>query len=485
MLGRTPEVADGEGTADEPTQPLKRSSRRRVGFMADDDVDPDLGDKPYDTPVLEDRAFKKRGKKDVDAEAAAEAAPTGEKGELEPPPHAPLPARVEQLALSGDVTYSLPANDVLKPGSPHKPRSKASDAVVARLTEVFEQFDIDAQVTGYTRGPMVTRYEVELGSAVKVEKVTALGKNIAYAVASADVRILSPIPGKSAIGIGIPNTDKEHALEISGALSGWLSERNVNVRLPADVATAVSLPGTAAADDRALLAGADAIIVLGGDGTLLSVAKRAAPRDIPILGVNLGHLGFLTEIELPDLYQAMPKVLAGQYGIETRMMVEARVTRNGKTKRFVALNEVVVSKGPFARMIEVDTYVGDSLVATYPADGLIVATPTGSTAYALSAGGPIVSPNVDLLVVVPVCPHTLATRAVVVAKDETVRLAVRADHEDTMLTIDGQVGYRLRPSDEIVVRRASVVTRLIRLEGWRFYDVLRRKLADGSNRDRV
>jgi S-DNA-T family DNA segregation ATPase FtsK/SpoIIIE len=208
MLGRTPA---GEGLGDdEPTQPIKRTrTRRRPG---EDDIDPDMGDKPYDSPVLEGRALRKRGKKDAEDAAAAEAgteAAAAEKHELEPPPHAPLPARVEQLALSGDVTYSLPANDMLKPGSPHKPRSKASDEVVSRLTEVFEQFDIDAQVTGYTRGPTVTRYEVELGSAVKVEKVTALGKNIAYAVASADVRILSPIPGKSAIGIEIPNTDKE------------------------------------------------------------------------------------------------------------------------------------------------------------------------------------------------------------------------------------------------------------------------------------
>lgn len=192
----------------------------------DDEIDPDMGDPAYDSPVLADRELKKRRKKaapepDTDTDAgidlfaptevtpAVPDAPVDDHHDLEPPPHAPLPARVEQLELSGDIAYVLPPNEVLKPGSPHKPRSKASDAVVDRLTQVLDEFGIDAQVTGYTRGPTVTRYEVELGPAVKVEKVTALSKNIAYAVASADVRILSPIPGKSAIGIEIPNTDKE------------------------------------------------------------------------------------------------------------------------------------------------------------------------------------------------------------------------------------------------------------------------------------
>ncbi|WP_442914056.1 DNA translocase FtsK 4TM domain-containing protein [Kribbella sp. NBC_00359] len=234
LMGRTALPEDAPSVVAAPTDDTVRLTRkeRRAKAAQEEDGEPTI--KPYDSPVLEGRELSKRGRKakaapvpeedayDVDGEAAAAAGAPGlgiavgagggpSKPETppEPPPHTPIPQRVEQLSLSGDITYTLPDGQMLKPGSVHKARTKASDAVVDRLTEVFEQFGIDAQITGYTRGPTVTRYEVELGSAVKVEKVTALSKNIAYAVASADVRILSPIPGKSAIGIEIPNTDKE------------------------------------------------------------------------------------------------------------------------------------------------------------------------------------------------------------------------------------------------------------------------------------
>ncbi len=231
---RLRELADRIMGRPQPEEDAANPAPRSRGRRTTEEIDPEMGDPAYDTPVLDGRSTEEREpgkrtrrKQRTDPEAPFDVESTGtledsttradsagsvgaaDKESLEPPPHTPLPARVEQLSLSGDIAYSLPDSQLLKPGSVHKARSKASDEIVERLTRVLEEFDIDAQVTGYTRGPTVTRYIVELGPAVKVEKITGIAKNISYAVASADVRILSPIPGKSAVGIEIPNVDKE------------------------------------------------------------------------------------------------------------------------------------------------------------------------------------------------------------------------------------------------------------------------------------
>jgi NAD+ kinase len=279
----------------------------------------------------------------------------------------------------------------------------------------------------------------------------------------------------------IPNIEKERALPTTLQLVDWLQNRGIGVSLSHEVATLIARPELAA-DDPDLFRSVDLAIVLGGDGTLLDVAIRTADCSVPLLGVNLGHLGFLTELELPELFAALPDILAGSSRIETRMMIEAEVTRHdGATERFLALNEATIHAGP-CRMIEVDVHIGANLAATYPGDGLIIATPTGSTAYALSAGGPIVSPDLDVIAIVPVCPHQLASRALVVSPEEAVHLGFRADHDDIWLALDGHNSCRLTRGDEVLIRRATAVTRLVRRVGWSFYDVLRRKLTGEMGR---
>lgn len=221
-----------------------------------------------------------------------------------------------------------------------------------------------------------------------------------------------------------------------------------------------------------------AAIVLGGDGTLLGAAKLLAPYNIPILGVNFGHLGFLTELEANDLPDALGPLLAGNHELDVRLMLQAWVYRDGQPlQRFLALNDAVVTKGPLARVVRLQLWIGNTLVWRVRADGIIVATPTGSTAYSLSAGGPIVSPNQEVILATPISAHTLWTRPIVTGGNEVVRLVVDAHNTgETMLTLDGQEGFGLLPGDEVHVSAAHERARLIRRKGYRFYDVLQAKL---------
>ncbi len=226
----------------------------------------------------------------------------------------------------------------------------------------------------------------------------------------------------------------------------------------------------------------DLIVVLGGDGTLLSTARRTAGLRIPILGVNMGHLGFITDMEMQDLFPRLDQLVRGDYLVEPRMMLDAEVRRDGRSvARFLALNDAVVTKGPLSRMITLEAYVGNEYLAAYRADGIIISTATGSTAYSMSAGGPIVSPELDLMIVTPICPHTLSARPIITSDRHAIRIVLKSDPLDVMLTIDGQTGFALQKDDEVLVVRAVAAANLVRLRGRPFFEIVRLKLREGDS----
>ncbi|GAB6139179.1 NAD(+)/NADH kinase [Halanaerobaculum tunisiense] len=230
-----------------------------------------------------------------------------------------------------------------------------------------------------------------------------------------------------------------------------------------------------------LVSQAEAVIILGGDGTFLKIARNFATSDVALLGINLGKLGFLTDVEVDRLAEGLEKLMAGDYNIEERMMLQGEVIREGEViNKTVAANDIVVTKGPFARIINLKTKIDDQVLATYPADGLIIACPTGSTAYSLSAGGPIVSPRLDSLIITPICPHTLHARSIVVREDEEIEVQVEADHQQVVLTVDGQNTFNLASQDIVRVSKSELVIKLIKLNDYNFYQVLRNRLQDNE-----
>jgi NAD+ kinase len=237
--------------------------------------------------------------------------------------------------------------------------------------------------------------------------------------------------------------------------------------------------------DPDLIPDLDLLVTLGGDGTLLRGARMVAPHGVPVLGVNLGHLGFLTSVGPDELETGLEAAVDGRAVLDERMVLEARAEgENGQVHgAYLALNDAVLHRGGVARMIRMAIHAHDEEVGTYSADGIILATPTGSTAYSLSAGGPIVAPAVDCIIATPISPHTLAVRPLILSAAETVTVEVLSPTEELILTIDGQEGARLLPGDRVVVSRAPVPLRLVRLPGQTFFSTLRRKLRWGDIRD--
>lgn len=273
-----------------------------------------------------------------------------------------------------------------------------------------------------------------------------------------------------------PHREKPEALRLALGLVEEIRRLGARVYLETEGARTLGRPDLAWPGED--WDGADAVVVLGGDGALLHAARRAAPLGVPVLGVNVGRLGFLADVEASELPAMLGRFVEGRFSVEARMMVTARLVRGQEeVATYLALNDVVVARSTYSRIARLEARAGASIVGAFPADGLIVATPTGSTAYSLSAGGPIVHPLLDCLVITPICPHSLAARPVVVRPDDSITIRVDGPADDLVMTVDGQQSQVMRPTDVVVVERAPHRAKLVRLSGRSPYALVRERLS--------
>jgi NAD+ kinase len=279
------------------------------------------------------------------------------------------------------------------------------------------------------------------------------------------------------VGI-IGKSGKPEPAEILEGLIPWLRQRGYEVFIDDETASQLNMEGTSRSQIPSLV---DMVIVLGGDGTMISVSRLVADKGIPILGVNIGGLGFLTAVQRDELYDVLEMVLTEKCTIEDRIMLRACVQRHGECiAEFVVMNDVVVNKGALARIIDLETYINHIYVATFKADGLIVSTPTGSTAYALSAGGPILYPTLDCVIIAPICPHTLTNRPIVMPDDIMIEIVLKSETEDVFLTLDGQVGFSLRKDDIVEIKKSQHRTKVFIPCERDYFQILRTKLKWGE-----
>ena len=278
----------------------------------------------------------------------------------------------------------------------------------------------------------------------------------------------------------VAKPDAAEAQRVVRQLVEWLTARGLTVVLEKETAALAPSASVTSASKSDLPGQVEALIVLGGDGTLLSMARAVGDLGVPILGVNLGVLGFLTATTLEEILPALEALLAGGMAVEERMMLAARVVRGGQaTGEYIALNDVVITKSAMSRIIDLAVSVDGRHATAYRADGLIISTPTGSTAYNLSAGGPILFPTMDAVVLTPIAPHTLSNRPIVLPGAQRIDVTLRVDQE-VMLTMDGQVGVPLRERDVVEVQKARARIRLLRFDQKDFFSVLRTKLKWGE-----
>jgi len=279
--------------------------------------------------------------------------------------------------------------------------------------------------------------------------------------------------------VGIISKPNSPAADLVPKLIEWLNARGIAIRI--DEQTAFYAGGVKGIPRQEVPENCDLVIVLGGDGTLLSAARAIGRREIPLFPVNLGGLGFLTAITVEELYPELERALRSEHRFARRKLMNTEVIRGGEVvASFDALNDAVLTKSEIARMIDLDTYVDEQFVCRYKADGLIIATPTGSTAYSLSAGGPIIFPSVPAICLTPICPHMLTNRPVLVPETSVIRVTSRGPDESVYLTIDGQVGIPIREHDVVVCHSSHHSLLLTRPPRMMFFDVLRQKLKWGE-----